>query len=191
MRRILTIGILFTAAALSGCASATTEPGTLASSPPTTAAVSPSEATSPAARSEATPAPSTVTPSTLSREQAAERYLAIVRPYNVALEKLEQAINSGESLATQTALAAETAKKLETEIDQLRATAWPSEVRSQIDELVAVSEKALEHWSQAAGAQTREELIQAVLAAAEFDGTDAASSIRELLDLDSYDERDY
>ncbi|MPZ79278.1 MAG: hypothetical protein GEV28_02320 [Actinophytocola sp.] len=189
MRPTLTIVILFTATTLAGCASATTDAGTVASSTPTTTAVSPSEATRTATRG-ATPTP-TITPLTLSREQAAERYLAIIRPYNVALEKLEQAINSGEPLATQTALAAETAEELETEIGQLRGTAWPPEVRTQVDGLVAASENAVDHWSEAASAQTRDDLIQAVLAAAEFDGTDAASTIRELLDLDSYDERDY
>jgi hypothetical protein len=35
----------------------------------------------------------------LTIKQAARRYLGIVRPYNVALERLEQAINGGQSLA--------------------------------------------------------------------------------------------
>jgi hypothetical protein len=63
-------------------------------------------------------------------------------------------------IATQTALAAE---ELETEIGQLRATAWPAEIRNHVDELVTVSEKALEHWHQAAGARTRDDLIRVVV----------------------------
>jgi hypothetical protein len=42
-----------------------------------------------------------------------------------------------------------------------------------------------------ARARTRDDLIAAVLAAGEFDGTDAAGAIREILDLDAYDEDDY
>lgn len=66
-----------------------------------------------------------------------------------------------------------------------------TEVATHVDELVEVSEDALEHWSEAASAQTHDDLVQAVLAAAEFDGADAGGAIRELLELDAYDERHY
>src|SRR5437867_12286990 len=54
--------------------------------------------------SSASPAPTTAGP--LSKERAATRYLAIVKPYNVALERLEQAINRGRPLAMVRTLAA-------------------------------------------------------------------------------------
>lgn len=187
MRAALTIGVLAAAVALAGCASDPADAGA-AATPPSTATTdaTPSEATT-----QATPSPAKSTPTAMPMDEAAEHYLEIVRPYNEALEKLEQAVNGGESLETQTALAEDTAAALENEIDQLQSTAWPTEIRSSVDDLAEVSEEALEHWRQAADAQTQDDLISAVLAAAEFDGTDAATAIREYLGLDSYDEDDY
>ena len=48
----------------------------------------------------------TTTPPPLSHEQAAERYLAIVEPYNIALEALEQALNGGQEVGALQAQAA-------------------------------------------------------------------------------------
>jgi hypothetical protein len=191
MRAALTIGALVAVTALAGCASDTTDASTVATPPSTPTAAGTSEATPPPAATQATPSATKSTPAVLSVDEAAERYLDIVRPYNEALEKLEQAINGGEPLATQTAVAADVAAELENEIAHLRSTAWPTEIRIPVDDLVAVSEKALEQWQQAADAQTPDDLIDAALAAAEFDGTDAATTIREHLGIDPYDESDY
>lgn len=130
-------------------------------------------------------------PPALSEAEAATRYLEIVRPYNEALEQFELAVNGGEELATLTGMASDTADALETEIGELRATAWPEAISTHVDALIGESEQALEHWQEAARAQTRDDLVDSVLAAAEFDGSDPTGSIREILNLDAYDEDDY
>ncbi|MPZ25216.1 MAG: hypothetical protein GEV12_01855 [Micromonosporaceae bacterium] len=173
-RPIRTLVVFVTVTAVAGCGS---DPGTFV--PPSPAATGGGATTQP------------TTPPALSREEAAKQYLDIVRPYNEALEQFERAINGGEDLATLTGMAGETADALETEIGQLRATGWPERVRAHVEELVTTSEQALEHWQEAARAQTRDDLVEAALAAGEFDGSDAASSIREILDVDAYDEDDY
>src|SRR6266487_2436919 len=60
---------------------------------------------SPASTVRAVAPPTTVKSRTLSRAAAARRYLEIVRPYNVALERLEQAFNAGAPLVRLRALA--------------------------------------------------------------------------------------
>lgn len=188
MRAALIVGVLTTAMALAACGSSTTDTSTVASEPSTSAAP---ETTTPVATTSPAPAATKSSPAALSQEKAAERYLDIVRPYNEALESLEQAVNGGEPLETQTALAADTADALESEIAELRSTTWPSEIGSPVEDLIAVSEKSLEHWREAADAQTQNDLINAVMAAAEFDGGDAATAIREQLGIGPYDENDY
>lgn len=141
-----------------------------------------------------TSAPTTTTtsaPVPLSKEQAAQRYLAIVEPYNVALEQLEQAINEGQPVATLRDRAAATAAALEAENKELQAVVWPTDVQPFVDELVAESTQALTHWREAAEAPTRDAVIQAVLATDEHDGTEAAANIRRLLNLDAYNEDTY
>jgi hypothetical protein len=146
------------------------------------------------------PAPPTVpsasptpTPSTapLSREQAAKRYLAIVKPYNLALERLEQAINTGRPMPTVRTLVGQVASANSAHMRDLRATPWPANVRAPVRELLAESARAQAYWRQAAQATTHSGLIQAVLKAVQHDGSDAAGSIRRRLDLGAYDERAY
>lgn len=173
-RLIRIIATLAAVTVVAGCGGGG-DPGTLVPPPPT----APTGGGSPTA------------PPALSESEAATRYLDIVRPYNEALERFELAINGGEELATLTGMASDTADALETEIGQLRETSWPDAVSADVDALATESEQALEHWQDAARAQTRDDLVDAVLAAGEFDGSDAAGSIREILNLDAYDEDDY
>jgi hypothetical protein len=139
----------------------------------------------------ASPMPTPTTPRPLSQEQAAKRYLAIVKPYNVALERLEQAINTGRPVATVRMLAGKVASANAAHMRDLRATSWPVAVRAPVRELLAESAQAQSYWRQAAQANTRSGLIQAVLKAVQHDGSDAAGSIRRRLDLGAYDERAY
>ena len=139
----------------------------------------------------ANPAPTPTTPRPLSQEQAAKRYLAIVKPYNVALERLEQAINTGRPMATVRTLTGQVASANAAHMRDLRNTAWPVEVRAPVRELLAESARAQVYWRQAAQATTRSGLMQAVLTAVQHDGSDAAGSIRRRLDLGKYDERAY
>src|SRR5690606_28006699 len=126
----------------------------------------------------------------LSRERAAERYLAIVEPYNVALEGLEQALDEGLPLDIVRARAEATADANDAHIRDLRAAEWPADVQPHIDELVAESELAQPWWRRAAQAPTRDELVAAVLAAGDHDGSAPARTIRRLLGLEEYDEAD-
>jgi hypothetical protein len=61
----------------------------------------------------------------LTIKQAARRYLGIVRPYNVALERLEQAINGGQSLAALRRGAAQVAIANATQIRRLSEPPGP------------------------------------------------------------------
>jgi len=139
------------------------------------------------------PAPSTTgpPPAPLSKEQAAERYLAIVEPYNVALEALEQVVNGGQPVEALRTQAESVAVENDRHVQELKATAWPADVRPAVDELVAESEQAQIYWLQAAQAQTREAVIAAAVSASEHDGGAAADAIRSLLGLADYDEDDY
>jgi hypothetical protein len=145
---------------------------------------------SPASTERAVVPPSTVRSRTLSRAAAAKRYLEIVRPYNVALERLEQAFNAGAPLVRLRALADAVARSNAEHMRQLRATAWPSAVRAPMEQLLAESAAAQPYWRQAAAANTREELARSLLAAARHDGTSSANKIRNALGLDDYDETD-
>lgn len=130
-------------------------------------------------------------PPPLSTEAAAERYLAIVEPYNVALEALEQGVNGGQAVETLQAQAAGVAAANDAHRLELEATVWPAEVQPAVDELVAASVQAQTYWAEASQAPTRDALIAAVLAAGEHDGGEAAGTIRGLLGLGDYDEEDY
>ena len=177
MRSTIAIAIAFVA--LAGCRSDTTDASTSASSAGATTTV------------DETPTAEPSTPVTLSQEEAATRYLDIVRPYNEALEDLEQSVNGGESLDTVTALAEAVADANAGHIEELADTAWPVEVQPAVDDLVAESSAAQDYWEQAAEADTYDDFIDAVLEAGEHDGVAAAQAIREELKLDEYDERDY
>lgn len=136
-------------------------------------------------------AATTTTLAPLSKADAARRYLAVVRPYNVALEQLEQAINSGQPVATLRTRASELAAANDTQITQLQTTVWPIEVRAPMDELIAESGKAQPFFLRAAQAKTSNQVTQAILDSRKHDAKAPAKSIRELLELAKYDERDY
>lgn len=175
----LIFGTVVALLALAGCSPATTSGLATASTPTPTLTSTPTAATT------------TTTTAPLSKADAARRYLDIVAPYNVALERLEQAINSAQPVASLRTCARDLAAANKTQIAQLRATTWPVKVRAPMHELIAESGKAQPFLLQAAHAQTTDQVIQAVLDAMEHDGTAAATTIRELLELDKYDETDY
>ncbi|GAA4558228.1 hypothetical protein GCM10023193_12270 [Planotetraspora kaengkrachanensis] len=178
--RLVTIRTFLTALAVTGLVAV----GGCSSGPAGDSAVNQTAVASPTERATSSPAP-------LTAKQAAVRYLAIVKPYNVALESLEQAVNSGRPIATLRTSAAKVAAANKTQIRGLADTKWPAAVRAPIKELQAESLKAQPYWLEAAKAQTQDALIQQVLKAARHDGADAGNKIRHLLDLGKYDESDY
>jgi len=130
-------------------------------------------------------------PQPLSRAQAAKRYLAIVKPYNVALERLEQAFNAGRPLDALRMLSRAVATANDTQMNKLRATLWPTAVRQPMRTLLAESAVAQRYWLQAVEAGTRDELAGSLVTASRHDGSDAAGQIRRALGLGAYDEADY
>lgn len=181
MRFFLPITALLAAMAMMACAPAA-EPGT---------AVQRAPASTTTQSKSSTPAPpTTTTPAALSKKQAAKAYLRIVKPYNVAMEALEKAINNGEPMSTTTQLAKATLKASKTEMRELRAIKWPAEVRAPVKKLVDAISTGLADWRRATRAQDRDTLIQAVIAATGH-GADAAETIRKRLELSKYDEDDY
>jgi hypothetical protein len=145
---------------------------------------------SPASTVRAVPPPTTMKPRALSRAAAAKRYLEIVRPYNLALERLEQAFNAGAPLVELRALADAVARSNAAHMRQLRATVWPSAVRAPMRQLLAESAAAQPYWRRAAEASTREGLARSLVEAADHNGTSSANKIRRALGLDDYDETD-
>jgi hypothetical protein len=173
MRQLLAAVVMVVLVAISGCSSQAEVPAAPAA--PAENAVAP---------------PTTAKPKALSRAAAAKRYLEIVRPYNLALEGLEQAFNAGESIVRLRPLAERVAGSNAAQMRQLRATAWPSAVRAPMKRLLAESAAAQPYWRQAAEAGSREELARSVVAADRHNGTDVANEIRHALGLDPYDETD-
>jgi hypothetical protein len=192
MRGVLVVIAAATVVAVTGCSGASAVESEAASPEPrpATAISSPAPASAlpkPQAQKTTGPTP----PKSLSRRQAAIRYLAIVKPYNVALERLEKAVNTGRPVATLRAPAAAVASANQAHMRALRNVSWPLAVRAPARELHAESARAQVYWLQASRARSRSELIQAVLSAARHDGTEAAGRIRRLLNLKKYDEGAY
>ena len=182
MRRLITTSLVLLLA--SGCAStadSAAEPAAPAPRTSAPASASPSETVG--------TAPSE--PARLGGEEAAVRYLEIVRPYNEALEALETAINTGQPVEAQQEQAAATLTELRAEIKALRGERWPAKVEPHARSLADAGEQAVPSWEAAVAAATAEDMVAAVLAALEHDDQAAADAIRRLLALDQYDERDY
>jgi hypothetical protein len=138
-----------------------------------------------------TAAPATTAPPVLTPQEAATEYLSIVEPYNTALEALEEAINGGQAVEALRTQADTLAAANATQVEALQAARWPPEVQPSVDALMAESEAAQPSLLQAAQAQSRQGVIDAVVAANQHDGADAAAEIRRLLGLDDYNEDDY
>src|SRR6266542_4072341 len=140
VRQIIAALLGITLLAAAGCSPETVEQTAVSPAVPPTTVAPPSTAARPQA---------------LSRAQAAKRYLAIVKPYNVALERLEQAFNAGRPLDALRALSRAVATANDTQMDELRATLWPTALRQPMRRLVAESAVAQRYWLQATTAGTR------------------------------------
>jgi hypothetical protein len=121
-------------------------------------------------------------PARLTVAQARKRYLAVTRPYNVALERFETAANSGASVQTLRARARSVAAANLAESRLLLSIAWPTTVTGQIQELARADASARRHWLRVAAADSLAEMAG---------GKGPAAEIRRRLGLPKYNESDY
>jgi hypothetical protein len=128
------------------------------------------------------------TPVALGAAEAKARYLTIVEPYNVALEKLEDAANAGKPWRTVRALAGDVARTNAVHAVELRQTAWPEKVRAPVAALLAENAAALPHWRRAGEATSAEELMREIRSASAHSGAKEAGRVRAALGLPAYRE---
>ncbi|HET6989575.1 MAG TPA: hypothetical protein VFI00_23310 [Kribbella sp.] len=131
------------------------------------------------------------TPAALSLAAAGKKYLAITRPYNVALERFEKAANDGASVSTLRARAKTVAAANLTESRALLSIAWPTKVSAQIRALAKADAAARPHWLRVATADTKSDIAHHVKLASAAGGKAPSTQIRQLLGLPKYDEKDY
>ncbi|WP_350280337.1 hypothetical protein [Kribbella sp. HUAS MG21] len=129
------------------------------------------------------------TPKALSVTGAGTKYLAITRPYNVALERFEQAANENMSLPTLQNRAKAVAAANLAEYTALRSTVWPARVSTQMRALAKADAAARPHWLRAAASNSKSEMATHVQQATSIKSPSA--QIRQLLNLPKYDENDY
>ncbi|WP_432943061.1 hypothetical protein ACQPXM_39280 [Kribbella sp. CA-253562] len=133
--------------------------------------------------------PTKPAPVRLTVAQARVRYLAVTRPYNVALERFEKAANSGASVQTLKVRARAVAAANLAESRQLAAIAWPVVVDRKIKALGRVNAAARPHWLKVAASGSLSEMATHLRRATS--GTSPAAEIRRHLGLPKYNEDDY
>ncbi|MGC1209774.1 MAG: hypothetical protein WA890_00690 [Micromonospora sp.] len=133
-----------------------------------------------------TPSPTAAAPLTV--KEAKGRYLAIVAPYNTALEELEEALKAGKPWRTVRTLARRVATTNAVHADELRSTAWPAAAQAPIAALLKENDLALPHWKRAGEATSAEALMREIRAAAAHDGGTQANEVRASLGLPVYKE---
>ncbi|GAA1554125.1 hypothetical protein GCM10009789_04460 [Kribbella sancticallisti] len=137
------------------------------------------------------PATKKPAPARLTVAEARTKYLAVTRPYNVALERFEKSANGGASVATLRTRARAVAAANLTESRHLSSIPWPTTVATQIRELAKANAAARPHWLKVAAADSLSEMAGHVRRASAASGNSPAAEIRKLLGLPKYDEADY
>ena len=132
--------------------------------------------------------PSPTAPAPLTAKEAKGRYLAIVAPYNTALEELEEALGAAKPWRTVRTLAGRVATASAEHAAQLRATAWPAKTQAPMAALLKENDVALRHWQLAGEAATAQALMREIRAAAAHDGGSEADKVRASLGLPVYKE---
>ncbi|WP_262281639.1 hypothetical protein [Micromonospora sp. MA102] len=130
--------------------------------------------------------PSPTAPAPLTAKEAKGRYLAVVAPYNTALEELEAALKAGRPWRTVRGLAGTVASTNAAHAEQLRTTVWPAKAQAPIAALLKENEVALRHWQLAAKAGSAAVLMREIRAAAAHDGGAQADKVRVALGLPLY-----
>ncbi|MEU1684053.1 hypothetical protein [Micromonospora sp. NPDC005707] len=130
--------------------------------------------------------PSPSAPAPLTVKEAKGRYLAIVAPYNTALDQLEEALKARRPWRTVRGLARTVATTNAAHAEQLRTTVWPAPAQAPVAALLKENDVALRHWQLAAEAGTAEALMREIRAAAAHDGGTQADKVRRTLGLPIY-----
>ncbi|MCO1597644.1 hypothetical protein M8C17_21055 [Micromonospora sp. RHAY321] len=128
------------------------------------------------------------TPAALTAAEAKSRYLAIVAPYNTALEELEDAVNAGKPWRTVRTLAADVARTNAAHAVGLSETVWPAAVLAPMGALLKENDVALRHWRRAGEAADADALMREIRAAAARSGAKEAGRVRAALGLPGYRE---
>ncbi|NES30842.1 hypothetical protein GCE86_31270 [Micromonospora terminaliae] len=131
-------------------------------------------------------APSPTASAPLTVKEAKGRYLAIVAPYNTALEELEEALSARRPWQTVRKLAGTVATTSAAHAEQLRATDWPAATQAPVAALLKENDVALRHWKLAAEAGSAAALMREIRAAAAHDGGTQADKVRRSLGLPVY-----
>lgn len=130
--------------------------------------------------------PSPSAPAPLTVKEAKGRYLAVVAPYNTALEELEEALKARRPWRTVRGLARTVATTNAAHAEQLRTTVWPATAQAPVAALLKENDVALRHWRLAAEAGSAEALMREIRAAAAHDGGAQADKVRRSLGLPVY-----
>ncbi|SCG39315.1 hypothetical protein GA0070613_0630 [Micromonospora inositola] len=130
--------------------------------------------------------PSPTAPAPLAAKEAKGRYLAIVAPYNTALEELQEAMKAGKPWRTVRTLARAVATTNAAHAEQLRTTAWPAKAQAPVAALLKENDLALPHWKLAGEATGAAALMREIRAAAAHDGGAQANKVRASLGLPVY-----
>ncbi|MET7965492.1 hypothetical protein [Micromonospora sp. NPDC005305] len=130
--------------------------------------------------------PSPTAPAPLTVKEAKGRYLAVVAPYNTALEELEEALKARRPWRTVRGLASTVATTNAAHAEQLRTTVWPAAAQAPVAALLKENDVALRHWRLAAEAGSAEALMREIRAAAAHDGGAQADKVRRSLGLPVY-----
>ena len=131
-----------------------------------------------------TPSPTARAP--LTAAEAKGRYLAIVAPYNTALEELQESLKAGRPWRTVRTLARTVATTNAAHAEQLRTTVWPAKAQDPIAALLKENDLALPHWKLAGEATSAAALMREIRAAAAHDGGAQANRVRASLGLPVY-----
>lgn len=187
MRAVLAIVGVLGLLATTGCDDSGTRPvAAQAASTTSTPSTTPSIPIGPGRVPSSQPAPTRLTVA-----QARSRYLAVTRPYNVALERFEKAANSGASVQTLRTRAGAVAAANLAESRLLLSTAWPTSVTRSTQQLARANASARQHWLRVAAADTLTEMAGHIRRAVAASGDAPAADIRRRLGLPKYDESDY
>lgn len=127
----------------------------------------------------------------LTLAAAGQKYLAITRPYNVALESFEKAANENMSLSTLQNRAKAVAATNLAEYTALRSTVWPAKVSTQMRALAKADAASRPHWLQVAASDSKSEMADHLELAMTAGSKAPSAQVRQLLGLPKYDEKDY